>query len=45
MSAVSLPGDNGLGRASCGVRLLDPETGKKTLHRSEGHPTAYPPMN
>lgn len=29
MSAVPLPGDNGLGRASCGVRLLDPETGKK----------------
>lgn len=42
MSAVPLPGDNSLGRASCGVRLLDPETGKKTLRRSEGPPHCPP---
>lgn len=42
MSAVPVLGDNSLGRTSCVVRLLDPEAGKKTLHKSEGPPTAPP---
>lgn len=43
VSAVPLPGDNSLGRASYGIRLPDPEAGEKTLLRSEGPPAPPPP--